>query len=107
MRFAVAVILLLGQFQWLPGAFVCTRQETAMDGCQQAMTGGPAVATQATQSHGATGCMSLGPCAVVSPAVLPSAQVAFVGAVVRAGGSGALARFSGFVASPLSPPPQA
>lgn len=107
MRSLVAVIALIGQLQWLPGAFVCARQETAMDGCQQAMTGGPAVAPQAAQPHGAMGCASLGPCAVVTPAVLPASVGVFTGEVVQVGARSAPARFLGFVSPPLSPPPQA
>lgn len=107
MRSLVAVVLLLGQLQWLPGVLVCTRQQAAMDGCEQALTGGSAVATQATQSQGVTGCMSLGPCAMVSPAVLPASVSVSTGEVVQVGAPTAPARFSSFVASPLSPPPQA
>lgn len=71
------------------------------------MPSGPAVASQSAQSHGTASCAALGPCAVVSPAVLPSAVAAFVGEVLQVGAPNALARFSDFVASPLSPPPQA
>ena len=107
MRRPVAVVLLLGQLQWLPGTLVCARQQAVMEGCEQAMTGGPAVASQAAQPHGAMGCASLGPCAVVTPAVLSASVSVFTGEVVQVGAPSAPARFVGFVAPPLSPPPQA
>ena len=107
MRAPFAVILLVSQLQWLPGAFVCSRQPAPTDPCAQTMTGGPAVSAPAANSHGAAGCASLGPCAVVSPALLPSDAVMFVGEVVYVGASSAPARFLGFFVSPLSPPPQA
>ena len=107
MRSAVAVILVLSQLQWLPGAFVCSRQRAATDPCAQKMASGPAVGASAAQSHGAVGCTTLGPCAAVSPVVLPSAAAAFAGEVVRVAVPSAPARFVGFVSPPLSPPPQA
>lgn len=106
-RSLVAVIALIGQLQWLPGALVCTRRQAVAEGCAQTMAGGAAVAAQATQSHGAMGCASLGPCAVVTPAVLPASVGVFTGEVVQVGAPSAPARFVGFVSPPLSPPPQA
>lgn len=107
MRSLVAVVLLFGQLQWLPGALVCTRRQAVAEGCAETMAGGAAVAAQAAQPHDAMGCASLGPCAVVTPAVLPASVNISAGEVVQVGAPNAPTRFVGFVAPPLSPPPQA
>lgn len=107
MRSLVAVIALIGQLQWLPGALVCARQQAAMDGCSQTMASGLAVAAPGAPAPGTAGCASLGPCAVVTPAVLPASVGVFTGEVVQVGAPSAPARFLGFVSPPLSPPPQA
>lgn len=107
MRSFVAVIVLIGQLQWLPGGVACNQRHAAKDPCEQTMPEGPAVGALSHAADGSVGCASLGPCAAVTPAVLPSVIHQFVAEVVPVGAQGAPARFIGFVAPPLSPPPQA
>ncbi len=107
MRPFVAVIALIGQLQWLPGSFVCMRQQAAADPCAVTMPSGPSVGVPSAPAHGTASCAATGPCAVVAPAVVTSPVSAFVGEVVRLVLLPAHTRLSGFVAPPLSPPPQA
>ncbi|OGT93761.1 MAG: hypothetical protein A2083_03350 [Gemmatimonadetes bacterium GWC2_71_9] len=104
--FALAV--LVAQLQAVPAARACAREhgrQTASPCDQSHKTTGPAVAP--AQDAGGL-CGVLGPCALTSPVVFPTAVVSdFGGQYLHLVVQGAASAPASFDAAPIPPPPQA
>jgi hypothetical protein len=104
-----AFVVLAAQVQAVPAALACAREHDrpAASHCDRSQrTNGPVVAP--AQADAGSLCALLGPCALTSPAVSPTAVVSdFVGQYLHLAVQGATTAPTSFDAAPIPPPPQA
>jgi hypothetical protein len=104
-----ALVVLAAQVQAVPAALACAREHgrPAASHCDQGhRTNGPVVAPVQADAGGL--CAVLGPCALTSPVVSPTAVVSdFGGQYLHLVVQGAASAPASFDAAPIPPPPQA